>query len=319
MSQGENTAACAGTAWYQSGSERYPGQAVTNDYPGMTATTPWDGVQGTTSTNPVVNPGCREARMNSVRQFIGDLGNSDATVPQFWPGQFTVHQKCFAGEPNGKDGCAYYVASNVGAEIFFDLGDSNTNTAYAMQQTDVVWAVQKVYQNLSALGIPSLGGGVHNILGAAFYNSTTVGSNTTPEYNTSSGKACAPEGHYNHRTVQQALWNYTIIANVYNYGRTCTGDPDVAATGGRTATVSSSVASSAFSVSGNAHSTSFIATGDGSTDFGWLDPYAFPWNIIPTMKSTDTNCTVGAGTESEWSCVQAFWRRGGSGTVTLQY
>ncbi len=256
--------------------------------------------------------------MNSVRQFIGDMGNADSTVPQFWPGQFTVHQKCFVGEPNGKDGCAYYVSNNVGAEIFFDLGDTNTSSSYGVQPLDVVWAIQKVYQNMSSMGMPSLPGGVHNILGAAFYNSTVEGPSPSAEYTTSSGKACAPEGHFNHRAEQTALWNYTIIAGVFNYGRTCSGDPDVAATGGRIAEVTSSVASATFAVSGNP-SGSFIATGYGSYDYGWLDPHAFPWTIIPTIQASDENCTPGAGTESEWSCVQAFWRKGGSSTVTVQY
>lgn len=161
---------------------------------------------------------------------------------------------------------------------------------------------------------------MHNIIGASFYNATTPGG-STPAYNTSSGASCGVYSHWNHRAVSQALWNNTIIANVYNWGRTCSGDPDVAATGGRVATVNATNEANTFAVTGDPHAAGFQSVGSSPWDYGWDDPFAFPYNI--SFRSSDEGCAYNpeptTQTESEYSCVQAFWRKGGAGTPTIQY
>jgi hypothetical protein len=336
MTQGESSGMCVSSAAYNVGDERYPGtlNPPANNYPTMAhATTPWDRPATWAPTLPVTeatvkDPGCRQARMNSTEQFLDDMGASDPTLPRFVPGSTKIKRTCFASVPEaGKDNCAYSMASSVGALIFFDLGDDNFDWAtvpYALSPNDVVWAVQRVYQNRATLGIPALSGGVHNILGAAFYNGNTPGPNATSGYATIAGGKCEVYAHWNHRAVQVALWNDTILAGVFNYGRTCTGDPDVTPTGGRTARVDATIASTTWNVTGNPATASFKATGAGSNDYGWLAGDAFPYGITAGFtEASSAVCPSGAETssyyESEFGCVQAFWRKGGSATVTQQF
>ncbi len=346
VTEGEDTSYCSpgtgGTptspsaAYSPASNERFPGQQIVNNqYPFMKPATPngpWDkqqspltiaGIAG--GIKNVSNPGCRMARMNSARQFIGDLGNTDPTLPQFWPNQTPKpKQICFTGVPEaGKDECAYYLANNVGAEIFFDLGDDNndwTMDNYAVSPNDVIWAIQRVIQNRATIGLPNLP--VHNILGAAFYNSTVPGRTaTTPAYGTIAGGKCALYSHWNHRAVQVALFNNTILAGVFNTGRTCSGDPDAQNGKGRTNLVDPATARTVWSVSGDGRGV-FRATGSGSNDYGWLDLKAFPYTLDSGFGPNATLCTQpesSAEYESEWSCVQAFWIRGGAATVTKQY
>jgi hypothetical protein len=260
--------------------------------------------------------GCRGARLAALENLAEDLelyNGVGANYPDAGYDNYSPTQVCFSGVPsywNGvasygtqKDPCAYAWIGTHGAIIAFNLGDLNTDwnsgdyptyENWGISPQDVVWALKAVDSNKATIGLPVLPD--NSFVSDAFYNSTSPGG-TTPAYNTEWGGTCGQYGHWNHYAVSNALYNNAIVPGVPNYGRTCSGDPNVGAHGiNLFPSSTSSVASfnQAYFGTSNTGSARQYGFEVGGT-FGWSD-------------ANTANCGTGSGiVESEWSCDESFW------------
>lgn len=194
---------------------------------------------------------------------------------------------------------------------------SNTES-YALSPADVVWAMEMLTQNGATLGVlPNLA--ASGVVGSAYYNAPSQSASgssptNTVQYAGYSGQQCALNGyfgysgapgspngygHYNHYAVARALYNNTVIAGNYNFGRTCGGDPDTAlGLGGPLSTYTAM-----FGIENSG--ASFMNA------YGWDEER----NINPDPSSWQT-CQLGTQYEQLYSCAQAFWQKGGASTVS---
>ena len=262
--------------------------------------------------------GCREARLASLENFAEDLELNNgvgANYPDAGYDNYSPTQICFSGVPsfwNGysgttspKDPCAYAWIGTHGALIAFNLGDDNqswdsgdypTYENWSVSPQDVVWALKAIDLNKATIGLPTLPD--NSFVSDAYYNSTTPGG-TTAAYNTEWGGSgsCGQYGHWNHYAVSNALYNNVIAVGVPNYGRTCSGDPDVGAHGIRLyPTTPNSVAD---------FNATFFGTSNtySSRQYGFEVGGTFGWPAADT-----TNCGTGPSiVENEWSCDETFW------------
>jgi hypothetical protein len=337
LTQGESIGACdprIGPSIY----ERTPnvaGQMPGSDPPGgqyMPGVDPWVGTiqEQLASGQALPSPGCRQARFGSQASFLTKESAFDPSVPSFSSSEPPT-EWCFASEPNGKDPCLEVLANQTGAIVSFDLGDMDwceseidcagdsgavsgeAETAaslgshpYALQESDVAWAVQNLARYASTLLPVSLP--IGKVIAGGFLNldgrfgtrwdptNTPAPAPAPPEAGT-----CGAYGQPQHWATDTAIRNWTLVPGVPQYGRTCSGDH--------------------YAIFQNIDETTYrrllgysdatALDGEWPTSYGWMDEAGLdpPGGANDPMEVCDSSLGITGLVPAEGitSCDQAFW------------
>jgi hypothetical protein len=206
-------------------------------------------------------------RLDSWHAFLDAMAGVDPTldIPHFH-GHLTGAAPPPGGAPGGFD---VFVGART-ARVVFDLGDGH------LGQEVVAWALRTVRSQVRPL-LPVQQ--EHGVIGAAYFN-TAAGA---PFYD-----------HVDHRAVHLALWHVDFGLPGPQWCRTSHVDPDVAATGGRTESMSPATYAAATEIGPNGE-----RIGHYQRAYGWL---AFdPAGWFPPADRPEDDGAV--------SRYQSFWRR----------
>ncbi len=338
LTQGEDIGSCDSRSgpWTYDKTPNAAGQLPGGDPPGggyFPGVDAWVGTvqEQIEAGDRLPNPGCREARLGSQEDFITKEAAYDPSLPSF-SGSPPVQpaEWCFSSEPNGKDPCMEVVANSKGAIVSFDLGDddwcnneidcgnaSPANAAeaaeaalaahpYAVQPSDVAWAVQNVAQYASTFLPVSLP--VGKIIDSGFFNAdgrlgtrwNPTNATPSPPSPSDAGK-CGDFGQPQHWATETALQDWTLVANVPQYGRTCSS--------ANYAVFQSIDPTTYHRLMGDSSST--VVDGEWPTAYAWLYGTGLnpPGGVDDPLEMCNTSAAV-SGTlpaEGVTSCNQAFF------------